>query len=141
MCPHSGSGNVDRTLTQATMLKDGYSPGWFGRPLSMALRPSSSPLKEDEARRTPPRFFKAATGSESSGDEFAILEEDSASTQESSSDATSCTSWFSPAAHRRAPQISHTFLTQKPTCVPFAQRPDASWASSRSSRPWRQESE
>ena len=59
------------------VLKDGYTPWWFGRLLSMACRPSSPLLMVvDEARRTPPRFFKAATHSESSGDEYGILEDD-----------------------------------------------------------------
>ena len=48
------------------MLKDGVqSLVGFWRFLSM-----------DEARRTPLRFFKAATKSESSEDEFGILEDD-----------------------------------------------------------------
>ena len=58
MCTHSGSGNGGRTPMQPTVLKDGYS------------------LSVDEARRTPPRFFKAATESESSEDAFGILEDD-----------------------------------------------------------------
>ena len=62
---HSGTGTGDRTPTQPTVLKDGYSPRRLGRLLSM-----------DEARRTPPQFFKAATESESLGDEFGILEDD-----------------------------------------------------------------
>ena len=40
MCAHIGSGKVDRTSTQPTFLKDGCSPWWFRRPLSMALRPT-----------------------------------------------------------------------------------------------------
>ena len=60
---------------QPTVLKGGYSPWWFCRLLSMVLRPSSPPLMVDEARRTPPEFFKAATESESSGAEFGILED------------------------------------------------------------------
>ena len=61
---------------QPTVLKDGYSPWWFWRPLSMVLRSSSLHLMVDEARRTPPQFFKVATGSGSSGEEFGILEDD-----------------------------------------------------------------
>ena len=63
-------------LTQPTVLQDGYCLRRFRRSLIMALRPSSSPVTVDEARRTPPQFFKVATGSESSGDEFGVLEDE-----------------------------------------------------------------
>ena len=65
VCAHSGPSNGSRTAMQFTVLKDGYNPWWFRRPLSVARRASSSHLMVGEARRTPPRFFKAATGSES----------------------------------------------------------------------------
>ena len=51
--------------TQPTVLNDGYSPRWLTRLLSF-----------DEARRTPPRFFEAATRVGNLGDEFGILEDD-----------------------------------------------------------------
>ena len=43
---------------------------------SSELYARSSPLMVDDAHWTPPRFFKAATWSESSGDELGILEDD-----------------------------------------------------------------
>ena len=58
MCAHSGFGNWGRTPMHPTVLKDGYSPWWFWRPLSLALRPSSSPLMVDEARRAPAPFLQ-----------------------------------------------------------------------------------
>ena len=47
------------------------------------------------------RFFKVATASESSGDEFGILEDDRCIDKEFSNIASSCTSWSSLAAHPR----------------------------------------
>ena len=62
----SSSGKGERNNTQPTVLKDGYSSRWLGRFL----------LSMDEARRTPPRFFKVATESECSVYEFWIMEDD-----------------------------------------------------------------
>ena len=96
-----------------------FSRCW--RPVSMALRSGSSLLTVDDAHWTRPRFFKVATGSESSGDGFGVLEDERCidTGKRSSSNATSCTSCFSPAARlrRRASQISHTILTQAEWCA------------------------
>ena len=51
-----------------------FSRCW--RPVSMALSSSSSLLTVDDAHWTPPQFFKVATGMESSGSEFGVLEDD-----------------------------------------------------------------
>ena len=122
-------GNGSRSRMQPTVLKDGYSPWWFWR------------LRMDEARRTSLRFLKAA-GSESSGDEFGISEDDRCINTEVFQRrylvhglVFAC----SPHPPTRL-QISHTVLTQA-HCVPFAQWLHARWDSSRSSLPWRRDPE
>ena len=88
---------------------------------------SASLLTVDDAHRTPPRLFKVASRSESSGTNLGSWRTTAASTQESSSAATSCTSWFSPAARprRRAPRSA--ILSWLKLVCPVR------------SRPWRQE--
>ena len=59
----------------ATHSAQGLSP-FLPWPLSMSLRSGLSLPAVDDAHWTPPRFLKVATGSECSGKEFGILEDD-----------------------------------------------------------------
>ena len=77
--------------------------------------------------QTPLRFFKVAPGSETSGTKLVSLRTTDASTQESSNNDTSCTSWFSFAAHtRRRAHKSATPSCPRPIGVPSRQSPAAS---------------
>ena len=84
---HSRSDNGDRNTTQPTVPKDGDSPRWLGRLLSMVearrtLRPGSSRQRQSRKAR---------------GTNLGSWMMTDASTLESSSAAISCTSWCSPA--------------------------------------------
>ena len=76
MCIPSGSSNMDLTLVQPAVLKDCHSLCRCCRPFSMAIRSGLSLLTVDDVHRTPPWLLKVATGSESSGVEFGILEDE-----------------------------------------------------------------
>ena len=104
-----------KTLLRFSVLKRPRRP----RPLS-AMLCWSSPLSTVAcADWTPLRFFKVATGSESSGDELESRRTTDASTQESSNIATSCTNWCLDAVNPPPPrpQISYTILTQVDWCA------------------------
>ena len=129
MCTPSGPGNVDRTLMQPTVLKF-YSFCRCRRPLSMV-----------DAHRTLPRFFKVATGSESSGDEPGILEDDryiNTGVFQRHDFLHELGFRLQPAPAAATPR-SAMLSWLKPSDVPFALWPDASWVSSQSSRPRRLE--
>ena len=105
---------------QTKVLKDCYSLCRCRRPLSMALRPISvTPDGGRRAQNNAPVLQSSDRVGKDSGDELGSWRTTDASTQESSSAATSCTSWFSPAA-RPPPsrsQISHAFLSQADWCA------------------------
>ena len=86
------------------------------------------PVAPGCARRalsTAPTPLKFRQGRKAQGTNSGSWRTTDASTQESSSDAASCTSWFRSA----------TLSSLKPNGVPLAQWPDANWVSSQSSRP------
>ena len=97
--------------------RTGTVPGGLGAlSASMALRSSSSSLMVDEARRTPPRFLKAATESESSRVEFGILENDRCIDTGVFQRRYLLVFACSPPPPPRL-QIRHTFLTQADWCA------------------------
>ena len=67
---------VDKTLLRLTVPKGRHRFSVCRWPVSMALRSGSSLLTVDDAHLKLHQFFKVATGSESSGDEFGVLEDD-----------------------------------------------------------------
>ena len=72
----SGSGDADRTLSLPAMLLNGYNFSWCSRPLSGCPCLGASTSQMDQADSPPARFYKEATGPESSEDALGMLVDD-----------------------------------------------------------------